>query len=437
MRNIRRLMAIVIIITLTGCMSSSPPTGYDHASAREAEKQQLSIKLVSRWKSELLTQKIQRFAEEHPNVEMKIEWVYSYNDLLSKQIVLFAPWTRIEEPSELYKDAKNVPDIVELVPNQMRELYHRGIIEPLNINETDLDAFTIKSDDGYVLGIRSKINPMILYYNKDIFAMYGIEAPTDEWDINSLNDAIVKLKAVGETVYIPLSPFTLEWATGLYGGRIVGVDGRTFEGYIDSEEAAKAAKWITDIGTKMDYGSTDIADIRPPMPYDLAAGKIALAVDFAYGFNRANKNSYEEIAQENNGIGIAALPGEKEGNNPALISGLSLTSNSLHKDVAMQLIRYLMMDRDSLYRDIATYSLQAATSLLSEPVDAPREAIVIQSMSKAVPAALYRHEADINFYDVNKSTLPQPLLEIRNGQDASEALKKYASQLDDEFGLAR
>ncbi|GMK37556.1 hypothetical protein PCCS19_06100 [Paenibacillus sp. CCS19] len=427
-------MAIVIIMMLTGCMSSSSAVDYDDAANGETEKQQLSIKLVSRWKSELLTQKIQRFAEEHPNVEIKIEWVYSYIDPLNKFWVLFAPWARIEKPSELYENAKNVPDIVELVPYQMRELYRKGVIEPLNMNETDLEEYTIKSDDGYVLGIRSEINPMILYYNKDIFASLGIEAPNNEWDMNRLNDAIMRLKAAGETVYIPLSPFTLEWATGIYGGRIVGVDGRTFEGYIDSEEATKAAKWITDIGTKMDYGSTDIADIRPPMPYDLAAGKIALAVDFAYGFNISNKNSYEELAQENNGLGIAALPGEKEGINPALISGLSLTSNSPHKDVAMQLIRYLMKDRDSLYRDIATYSLQAATRSLSEPVDAAREAIVMQAMSKAVPAALYRHEANINFYGVIQISLPQPLLDIRNGQDASEALKRYASQLDEEFG---
>ncbi|GMK37561.1 putative ABC transporter extracellular-binding protein YurO [Paenibacillus sp. CCS19] len=429
-------MAIVICLTLTGCMSSSPTMEYDHNSAGEAGKQQLSITLVSRWKSQLLVQKLQRFTEEHPDVEIKIEWANSYNDLVSDQYVMFAPWTRIEHPSELYKDAKNVPDIVELVPNQMRELYHRGIIEPLNINETDLDEYTIKSDDGYVLGTRSKINPMILYYNKDIFAMYGIEAPNDGWDINSLNDAIVKLKAAGETVYIPLSPFTLEWATGLYGGRIVGVDGRTFEGYMDSEEATKAAKWITDIGTKMDYHAHIVTDMQPPMPYDLAAGKIALAVDFAYGFNLSTsmKNSYEEIAQENNGIGIAALPGVKDGINPAFISGLSLTSKSPHKGMAMQLISYLMKDRDSLYKDIATYTLQAATSSLNESVDAAREAILIQSMARAVPATLYWHEAHTNFYDAIQLSLPQQLLAIRNGQEASEELKRYASQLEDEFG---
>lgn len=437
MRSVCGWIWIAIVIMLTGCMSSSSMMDYEYATDRETGKQQLSLTLVSSFSARegLLTQKIQRFAEEH-HVEVKIEWVNTYNDVLTtKRMDLYAPWTRIEEPSKLYKDAKNVSDIVELVPNQMRELYRKGIIEPLNMNETDLDEYTIKSDDGYVLGIRSKINPMILYYNKDIFAMYGIEAPNDDWDRNRLNDAIMRLKAAGETVYIPLSPFTLEWATGLYGGRIVGVDGRTFEGYIDSEEAVKAAEWITDIGTKMDYYSLINTDIHPPMPYDLTDGKVALAVEFAYGFNLPTKNSYEELAQDNNAVGIAALPGQKNGNIPALVSGLSLTSKSPHQALAMQLLRYLMKDRDSLYSDIAAHSLQAATGKLSEPVDASRRAVIQQSMRRAVPAALYWHEAYTSFYFAIQGSVAKPLLAIRDGQDASDELKRYASQLEDEFNI--
>lgn len=432
MANIRKLgILLMFVMTLSSCMSSSHTFKNNDTSARVGEKQQLTIKLVGRYSGDTLPQKIQRFADMNSNVEIKIEWVQSYNNLSSKSLVLFAPWTPIAVPSELYENSNHVPDIVELVPNQMRELYRMGVIEPLNMNESDIDDYTIATNDGYVLGIKSKINPMILYYNKDIFSVLGIEVPSEKWDITMLNEAIVKLKAAGETVYIPLSPFTLEWATGLYGGRVVGVDGRSFAGYIDSDDAVKAAKWIMTIGTKIEYASMSLTDLRPPMPYDLVDGKIALAIEYAYGFNISMKNSYEEIAQENKQIGVAALPEGTNGLNPALISGLSITSKSAHKELAMQLIRYLSEDRDSLYTDIASHTLQTATRTLKEPVDAARKSIIIKSMKRSIPAILYTHEeAEIGFYDAIQLYLPKPLLAIRNGQSLRDMLKQYADQLD-------
>ncbi|MDQ0115504.1 hypothetical protein [Paenibacillus harenae] len=48
-----------------------------------------------------------------------------------------------------------------------------------------------------------------------------------------LNDTIVKLKAAGQNVYLPLSPYTLVWAASMFGGRIVVSGGNSFIGYID------------------------------------------------------------------------------------------------------------------------------------------------------------------------------------------------------------
>jgi len=81
-----------------------------------------------------------------------------------------------------------------------------------------------------------------------------------------------------------------------------------------------------------------------PVPYDLLECRIALAVDFAYGFNVGGLNTYEEIAQQDERIGIAALPRGLNGVNPAQISGLSMTAKSRHKVLAMELMRYLTAD---------------------------------------------------------------------------------------------
>jgi len=41
------------------------------------------------------------------------------------------------------------------------------------------------------------VNPLLLYYNKEIFAQLGLEFPSAEWDWAKLDDTIRVLKAAG------------------------------------------------------------------------------------------------------------------------------------------------------------------------------------------------------------------------------------------------
>ncbi|WP_307207183.1 ABC transporter substrate-binding protein [Paenibacillus harenae] len=399
---------------------------------KSTDPETLTIRLVSSLgsrsnKHHLLAQRIEQFDEEHPEVEIKIEWVQSYDDP-SDAFKRTASWFGVDRPVELYKEAQIVPDIIELVPNQMRGLYRLGKIEPLNMNESELGGYVIESDEGRVLGIKSKISPMIVYFNQSIFESIGLETPSREWDLNQLTGAIMKLKEAGHDIYIPLTPYTLEWATSMHGGRIVSVDGTTFSGYIDSEEAVKAAEWIVANGTNLDIfmNRPSAGNIILPMPLDLIEGTVALAIDYAHGLYNSLKSSYEDIVQHNEQIGIAGLPVGATGVNPAQVSGLSLTSQSAHKDTAMKLLRYLTSDRSSLYSDIATYTLQEDTIKLGDPVNAERKSLVEQEMSRSVPAALYMHEANttIAFQEIWLSS-PKALRAIQDGHDAGEALKRY------------
>ncbi|MDQ0115499.1 hypothetical protein [Paenibacillus harenae] len=60
--------------------------------------------------------------------------------------------------------------------------------------------------------------------------------------------------------------------TSLQGGRIVASDGGTFTGYIDRDEAARAAEWIAGIGTRLEaYKERNIGPHVGyiPIPLDL------------------------------------------------------------------------------------------------------------------------------------------------------------------------
>lgn len=420
---------LLLVILLSGCTSLN--TQKDVLQVTDDENQSLTIQLIS-WNTampndHLLAHKIERFQQEHPNVDIKVVWSQSYDSGTGVN----ASWFKSTDPSYLYDDdARKTPDIVELVPNQMNDLYRLGRIEPLNMNESVLDEYLVTSNDGYVLGVKSKVNPMLLYYNKGIFESLGIDLPSEQWGLSELNRAIATLKAAGYEVYIPLSPYTLEWAASLFGSRIVGADGTTFTGYLDSEETLKAAKWISSIGTKMEFGEGSWKHTENMFPYILIEGKTALAIEYAYGFLPSGVNSYEEIAQRNEQIHIAGVPRGENGVNPAQISALSLTSRSRSKDLAMQLLRYLTKDRSTLNSDIASHTLDAFTRPLNMPVSEERRSIIVEDMKRSVPATLYMHEnttALIHTY--YKTAVPNPLIAIRDGQGGIDQLKKYIDQL--------
>lgn len=429
-KHILKVILLVLFICLSGCSTNNSTA---EQTLDETEKQSLTIELLSinflaGNSHHLLGQKIERWAEAHPNVSVTIQWKLNSFAQTSN-----STWDKNKEPSALYKDTAEVPDIVELVPNQMRDLYNLGKIEPLNIKESALDDFVITSNDGHVLGVKSKINPMVLYYNQEIFQSLGLQSPTKLWDASQLGDAVTRLKSAGYDVYIPISPYTLEWAVSLFGGRIVAADGTTFNGYLDSDDAVGGAEWLASFDTNMDREWK--GETLAPMPYDLLDGKYALAVEYAYGFNAGATNSYEAIVQANGEVGVAALPAGTNGINPALVSGLSITSKSTHQALAMQLLRDLTSDKESLYSDIAMQTAEANENRLDEPADEERKALILDEIKRSVPATLHMHEYNAKvFFSMIRAGNPSPLKDIRNHLPIREALKRYASQMEESFG---
>jgi len=422
---------VFIQILLTGCSFSS--TSGNEAKVNET-KETLTVQLVAAngfmygIEHHRLAQRIKGFRQLFPNTDITIRWVQDYNMDPGHYAKQYS-WIRSDTPTDLFTAAKDVPDIVELVPNQMKELFGLGRIEALNMNRTAVRDGVIASNDGYVLGVKSKINPMIIYYNKWVFQGLGLETPSEEWDLDKLNDTIVRLKAAGETVYIPLNPYTLEWAASLKGGRIAAADGITYSGYLDSDETVQGVEWLASVGTK--YREKIVANIIPPaMPFDFLDGEIALAVDYAVV---SDPNNYEEISQRDERFGIAGLPVGMTGINPAQVSGLSIPSQSKHKEMAMKLLNFLLQDTDALYSDIADYTLQANMKPFSVPVSQERKALILSAMKRSVPATLYMHEEAFPMTYFSQWHSPKPLADIHNGQPSREALHRYAMELEGDW----
>src|SRR5690606_2251989 len=149
-------------------------------------------------------------------------------------------------PGVLHNNGAGDPtELIELTPNAMKLAFHDGKLGPISMEQPHLRDLLITSPEGYVIGVKTKINPLIVYYNMDTFLELGLEAPSGDWDWAMLDNTITALKAAGKNVYIMLSPTILEWVTiNRYGGRIVDTSGTVFSEHLNSEEAVQAAEWL-------------------------------------------------------------------------------------------------------------------------------------------------------------------------------------------------
>jgi len=285
--------------------------------------------------------RIMKFTEVRPHVEITIR--SSDNQSFS-----LSPWLLGR------RGVGDPPDIVELTPTQMKIWHMHGKLEPIGMHEPQLQDIVITSADGYVLGIKNKINPLLVYYNKDIFMQLGLDPPSGEWDWAELDDTIASLKAAGQNVYIPISAYVLEWLTvNRYGGAIVDPSGTVFSGYMDSEAAVQAAEWLTWVGTKdEDYKLRGTAGhaYYDPFPLDLVDGNMALGIHYAYRINIDTTGHYEAILERSDQIGIASLPGGAEASSIAKMTGYAIRSDSPNKEASMELLRYLV-DSEDVFRD--------------------------------------------------------------------------------------
>lgn len=159
-RVVPAFIVLLLVITLLSACTSTEER-QSPTSIMDKDSESLTIQLLS-WpplatsESNLnnpLAHRIKQFQDLHPNVHITFLWNDTYGTP--------SKWMN---NAEAYKhaDSNEVPDLVELAPMQMRLWYLYGIIEPLLMNETALSKYLIISNDGHVLGVKTKINPLIV-----------------------------------------------------------------------------------------------------------------------------------------------------------------------------------------------------------------------------------------------------------------------------------
>lgn len=116
--------------------------------------------------------------------------------------------------------AANFTDV--LLP--LDDLAKEAGVDLTEFDSTALDAMKV---DGDLYALPYDTGPIIMFYNKDLFAAAGVAEPTPDWTVDDFEAAGAALKAAGTTLFAPsVEDLFLESTVLAYnGGRVVTEDG--------------------------------------------------------------------------------------------------------------------------------------------------------------------------------------------------------------------
>lgn len=193
-------------------------------------------------------QLVKKFEEENPGVEVDFENVPTN----PKEKVL----TRIA--------AGNPPDVFLLdsvhLPAFFRNEFLLDLMPFVDEFNVDLDIFfpnvlEIGMQDSRLLAIPKDFNPLMMFYNKDLFDQAGVSYPETGWTWNDFVDVCLALTRdtnndgrtdiYGTTMDLRF----LFWQPWLWvaGGDILNPEGTSSSGYFDSQASIRAISFIADL----------------------------------------------------------------------------------------------------------------------------------------------------------------------------------------------
>ncbi|WP_036688557.1 ABC transporter substrate-binding protein [Paucisalibacillus globulus] len=329
----KKLILFMILLIASGMLFACSDKD-SKSSSSEENVDVIELNLYS-WRPEdrkAYEKFIEVFESENPGIKINFQPFESteYNTILTNSLV-----------------SGSGPDIVQLRPySGTKSIADNGYLTPLNdvpgvmeIEESFLEA--AKGSDGQVYGVPTTLNAGVIFYNKDIFEEYGLEAP-ETWDDllqvskELKNNGIIPIAQAGRAAYL-LSMLHGVISPSAYGGN----------DYVDEIIAGNTD--LTD--PKMLETLERMQEIEQYFPEDFIAlddndvqalfyaGEAAMYINGDYRLGTFETNAPD--------MNIGVVPGLKADgpNNPLVMNWVDgsygVVEHSEHKEEALKFIEFM------------------------------------------------------------------------------------------------
>ncbi len=272
------------------------------------------------------------YEDEHPSVELDIK---------------IQEWTGIGEKVLTALDGEDAPDVIEVGNTQVAQYAESGNLRDLTLESVrDLGSedwlpglAEPGSINGAQFGIPWYAANRVVIYNKDLFALAGIDEPPktrEAWlaDTEELN------RGGNQGIYLAGQDwYTLAGFIWDEGGELAVETGGEWQGVLDSPAALKGMSFYKDLQS-LGGGPKNSDEAKPPQADVFAKGDVAQIISTP-GSARLIEEQNPELKGK---LGFFPIPG-KSSDKPGRVftggSDLIVPKNSGHHSAAVEVVKAL------------------------------------------------------------------------------------------------
>lgn len=423
-----------VYVALLACLAIH--SGFVFAAGNASGAGPASIRLISyAGYHNAMAAAIKGFEDTHPGITVELE------DF---------PFEQLFDAIEIKMGSKDSNYDVVLTDAPMITGYaYHGFITPLDqyFTKDDLKKFTsplVDSSmyDGKFYSAVLKNSSNVLFYNKKLLDKAKIPYPSSDPAKRMTWEKLVEISqkvmaASGDSSVYGLTfeqisrPYQILPLVNGLGGKGIGPDGVTVDGYVNGPAFVKAMQWYSDIHNKYKIAPKGVSAAETAGQF--AAGKICFIATniFAYK-NFSNTPGLE--------YGYAPLPYFKDGKpvTPTDSWHLSISNFSKKKELAAEFIKYMTIgDGNKIFLGVQGDFAARIDILTSYEADtqyekAPKSVFKLaayEAMHTAVPRPLSLG------YREWEAIITSTMEDIRNGAAVKPALDKAVKAIDSQMQI--
>ncbi|WP_432346684.1 sugar ABC transporter substrate-binding protein [Shinella yambaruensis] len=293
-----------------------------------------------------------QFEEKHPGVKVQVE---PYADGYDQKLV--AAFGAGSPPDVMYM--WNFPQYyTSLMPLDDLIARDAAEIKPDDIPQGLMNTTRV---EGKTYGMPSGFTTQVVFYNKDMFKAAGVEEPKEGWTWDDLRAKAAKFrdkdnKVYGFAVDAKPDPYDFEQFLWSNGTKYISDDGKTIDGYMNSDAAAEVLDMFGDMARKEEAATLHLGDDTSGDTL-FKGGKIAIFQSAMW--------SKAGIDAAGFGYGVAPLPkfGDKPAHSALGVSAMSIAKDAKQPDLAWEFVKFFSSPEAVAMR---TNDLPVRTSVAEE-----------------------------------------------------------------------
>jgi len=333
--------------------------------------------------------------------------------------------------------AKSEPDVITLDASSAAIFIENGVLQDLmpfvnGANGVLLEEFfpnvveiAKRGDALYALPV--DFNPVLVYYNRAMFAAAGVPEPRDGWTFEDFR-ATARALTKGEQYGFEFANWMPGWIMWLWnhGGDVLSPDGRRAQGYLDAEPCVEAVQFLHDL-VERDKVAPRLSQAAS-MGVDLFANaRSAMKVSGHWelvGLASAPKVNLDEV-------GVVSFPTRLE--NPITVAyeaGLAMGRHARNLEDAWEFIRFFTSEATQMEYQRTGIAICARQAVAEKMATTE----VKQAFVRAARTARVPWGARVPKYD-QVERIGQDMMDrvMQHGTKPAEALRSAAQQIDEVF----